>query len=46
MTSIPEKLESIRVIAALAAANERVSEPVSPTSVDFAARNEVTVVNV
>jgi len=37
MESIPEKLESMSVMAAEAPANESVSEPLSPTSVDFAA---------
>jgi hypothetical protein len=34
------------VIAAVAAEKESVSEPLSPTSVDFAARKEETVVKV
>ena len=33
-------------MAAVEEAKESVSEPLSPTSVDLAARNEVTVVNV
>ena len=44
--SIPKKLSSVKVTMAVAAAKERVSEPLSPTSVDLAARNEVTVENV
>jgi hypothetical protein len=46
MDAIPPKSESFSVIWDVAAANERVSEPLSPTSVDLAARNEATVENV
>jgi hypothetical protein len=42
MDDIPPKRESLSVIWDVAAANERVSEPLSPTSVDLAARNEAT----
>ena len=46
MTSMPKKSSSVMVIAAGAAEKESVSEPLSPTSVDFAARKEETVVKV
>ena len=43
MTSMPKKSSSVMVIAAVAAEKESVSEPLSPTSVDFASRKEETV---
>jgi len=40
---MPEKLSSVNVMMAVAAAKERVSEPLSPTSVDLEARKYETV---
>jgi hypothetical protein len=45
-SSMPEKLSSVKVMMAVAAEKERVSEPLSPTSVDLEARKDGTVENV